>query len=167
MASYTNPFNFIDPLLVNIPKNKRILCEIVKDSDDTDEKIEKYPETYFNSSRVKPKQRWAYDNYFYRDLSPLNIKQKRADRANIDIRLQSIHDEEKRKAIPSCSQSWYGHRMPNHVEYDETLGLRYGNVNEIKEFYRGYGLPWPKQEREQVSSRNLLDMIKPENKITK
>lgn len=164
MATYTNPFNFIDPLLVNIPKNKRILCEMTNTA--VDKNIpEKYPETYFNSSRVKPAQRWEYDNYFYRDLPTLNIKKKRADRSNIDVCMQSIHEEEKRKAIPSCSQSWYGHRMPNTVQYDETLGVHYGRTHAIKEFFRGYGMPWAKQEREQAS--NLLNMMKPENKMTK
>lgn len=162
MSTNTNPFNFVDPLLVNFPRNKLIVCQTVTRSDE--EKDRRRRETYFNSSREKPQQRWAYDNYFYHGLQPLNVKQKRADRLNIDRCMESIHKEEKHKAIPSCSQSWYGHRIPGAVLYDETAGLCYGQTNAFRQFYRVNGMPWPKQRREQLSNRNVLDFLKPCNK---
>ena len=118
-----NPFNFINPLYIKFPANKTMICP---------EETQERRETYFNGEeRVKEKQRWAYDNYFYRDL-PFNVHQKRGDRVNIEVRFANVHLAELKKPVPSSSQSWYGHRLAKgyNPKEDQTSG----NVLEKNEF---------------------------------
>lgn len=143
-----NPFNFIDPLLINFPANKSMICP--------DEKLEHH-ETYFNGNRSNAKQRWAYDNYFFRDI-PFEIRQKRGDCTNIDDRMQAIHVEELKRPVPVCTQSWYGHRV---ASYNQITGEVYTKKYELRESYRSGGVPWPKMEREQAFTSNAVDILKP------
>lgn len=143
-----NPFNFIDPLRINFPANKRMICP--------DEKLEHH-ETYFNGKRSNATQRWAYDNYFFRDI-PFEIRQKRGDRTNIDDHMQAIHVEELKRPVPVCSQSWYGHRA---AKYNQNTGEVYAKKYELLEGYRSGGVPWPKKEREQAFPSNAVYILKP------
>lgn len=126
--SSNNPFNFIDPLLLQFPANKMMICP---------KTVTKKRETFFNSKKAIKKQNWGYDNYFFRE-DTFSIKRRRDDRLNIEEYMKSIHDEEMKKKIPSCSQSWYGHRPSNYLEK-----LRpFAKIDGDKKMYYKNGLPW-------------------------
>lgn len=81
--SSNNPFNFIDPLLLQFPANKMMICS---------KKTTRKRETFFNSSKEMKKQNWGYDNYFFRE-DTFNVRRRRDDRLNIEDYMKSIHDE--------------------------------------------------------------------------
>lgn len=81
--SSNNPFNFIDPLLLQFPANKTMICP---------KKVTKKLETFFNSTKAMKKQNWGYDNYFFREET-FSIKRRRDDRLNIEEYMKSIHEE--------------------------------------------------------------------------
>lgn len=140
-----NPFNFINPQYLKFPANKIMICPVEE---------EEHIETFFNGSHKKPMQRWSYDNYFFRDL-PFEPQQRRGDRTNIEARMKAIHVEEQKKKVPSCTQSWYGHRSPKYNQQVMDCARTY----EIDKVYRLSGMPWPKKDREQAFSS--LDILKP------
>lgn len=150
-----NPFNFIDPRLLQFPANKTMICP--------PEELQ-YVETYFSGNSgaqpERPKQRWAYDNFVFGNL-PFESKKRRGDRANIEERMANIHAEERRRIVPVCTQSWYGHRR---AAYDErVMEPPVGRVQEMLTLHRRNGMPFPKRNmfgREEVSNQTYIETIK-------
>lgn len=151
-----NPFNFIDPRLLQFPANKTMICP--------PEQLQ-HEETYFsgnsgNAKREQRKQRWAYDNFVFGNL-PFVAKKRRGDRINIEEHMVNIQAEELRRLVPVCTQSWYGHRT---ATYDERIAdPPVGKVQEMLTLNRRNGMPFPKRNafgREEVCNRTLIETIK-------
>lgn len=153
MQTDANPFAFIDPRLLQFPSNKLLHCADV-DPTTSGEAAVVPAETYFNGEQKRAAPAWAYDNCFGDQNRPFDIRSRRGDRVNIEVRQQAIHEQERAKKVPSTTQSWYGHRAPRFEQLLSDLGV--GRIYEMETVKRPNG--WPVVKRGAVGGRSEMDV---------
>lgn len=168
-----NPFGFVDPRLVQFPTNKKLQCvdepsATTRPDADTTTDATSGSQTYFNGPLQLPSvaasPTWAYDNYFGAQHRPFDVRSRRGDRVNIEVRMLAIHEQEAAKLVPCTTQAWYGHRAPRFEQRLVEHGV--GRAYEMEAMLRPNG--WPVAKRgttagrsEADVNRTLVQIIKP------